>query len=84
MRLATQATDVVISVNYPVRDIGGINAIHADRETLEQYLAGEKGVREAEAVLRGVVGSFEVRDWGLFDDDDDDDDDEEEEEDDGE
>ena len=81
MRLATQATDVVISVNYPVRDIGGINAIHAeDTETLERYLAGEKGVREAEAVLRGVVGSFEVRDWGLFDDDEE----EEEEEEDGE
>lgn len=72
LRLQDQNTDVVISVNYPVRDHEGVDAIHADLESVQQWIQGNKEVTDAERVLKGVIESFEVVDWSLFDEDEDD------------
>jgi hypothetical protein len=79
IRLQDKNTDVVVSVNYPVRDVDGVEAIHhADLGTVERWIQRDGGVKEAETVLRDVVASFEVVDWSLFDEDNEDDDEEEE------
>jgi hypothetical protein len=77
IRLQDKNTDVVVSVNYPVRDAEGVEAIHdTDLGTVERWIQRDGGVKEAETVLRDVVNSFEVVDWSLFDEDDEDDDEE--------
>ena len=58
IRLPEQLTDLVVSVNLPFPAVGtGADA---------SALVPESVVREGVAVRDGVLGSFEICDWGLF------------------
>ncbi|KAF9121445.1 hypothetical protein BGW39_010527 [Mortierella sp. 14UC] len=56
-RLPRQETDVVLSYNVPLQ----ISERSSSRD-----VAHEGDIREAEIWFRGLVGSFTVREWGLF------------------
>lgn len=58
IRLPEQLTDLVVSVNLPFQPVG----TGADVPTAVPEGVLELGV----AVRDGILGSFEVRDWGLF------------------
>ncbi|KAF9209982.1 hypothetical protein BGZ59_009861 [Podila verticillata] len=57
VRLPRQETDIVISYNVPLQ----IAAASSSRE-----VAHEGDIQEAEVWFRNLIGSFKVRDWGLF------------------
>ncbi|KAF9912104.1 hypothetical protein EC991_001050 [Linnemannia zychae] len=56
-RLPRQETDIVLSYNVPLQ----ISEKSSSRE-----VAHEGDIAEAEVWFRALVGSFTVRDWGLF------------------
>lgn len=64
LRLPRQSTDLLVSVNRARPLPGTDDAPGADREAAEaQQLVDAK---EDAALLASVVGTLEVRDWGLF------------------
>ncbi|KAF9922187.1 hypothetical protein FBU30_007721 [Linnemannia zychae] len=56
-RLPTQATDIVLSYNVPLK---------ISDESSSKQVAHEGSIQEAEIWFREVVKSFTVRDWSLF------------------
>jgi len=67
-RLADKDTDIVVSLNYPVRKREDIEAIHEpDTGKLLRWIDEAAGVSEAEGVLREIIRNFEIVDWSLFD-----------------
>ena len=70
-RLLEKSTDIVISLNYPVREPAEIEAIHdADTSALLSWIDRHPGLGEAEATLKDIIENFEILDWSLFDEDD--------------
>ena len=57
IRLPEQLTDLVVSVNLPFPAVGTGADVSAVPESM---------VREGVAVRDGILGSFEICDWGLF------------------
>ena len=70
-RLEEKETDVVISLNYPVRKEEEVEAIHKDdvRDVLT-WIDNAPGVSDAENTLKDIIANFEIVDWSLFDGDD--------------
>jgi len=67
-RLADKDTDMVVSLNYPLRKREDIEAIHEpDTRKLLRWIDEAAGVSEAEGVLREIIRNFEIVDWSLFD-----------------
>ncbi|KAF9203780.1 hypothetical protein BGZ49_006049 [Haplosporangium sp. Z 27] len=57
VRLPRQATDIVISYNVPLQ---------ISESSSSKQVAHEGDIQEAEVWFRNLIGSFLVRDWGLF------------------
>ncbi|KAG0301600.1 hypothetical protein BGZ99_003381, partial [Dissophora globulifera] len=57
VRLPRQETDIVVSYNVP---------LHISDSSSSKKVAHEGNIQEAEAWFRNLVGSFEVKNWGLF------------------
>jgi hypothetical protein len=69
-RLATKGTDVVVSLNFPVREGEGIEILRGgDTGAVMRWMESVEGLREVEGVLRDIISSFEILDWSLFDED---------------
>jgi len=70
-RLTEKETDVVVSLNYPVRTEEEVAAIHGeDVKDVLAWIDGAPGVSDAENVLKDIIANFEIVDWSLFDEDD--------------
>ncbi|KAF9941723.1 hypothetical protein BGZ65_001851 [Modicella reniformis] len=57
VRLPRQETDIVISYNVP---------LHISETSSSKQVAHEGSIEEAEVWFRNLLGSFQVRNWGLF------------------
>ncbi|KAG0369730.1 hypothetical protein BC939DRAFT_441680 [Gamsiella multidivaricata] len=57
VRLPRQGTDLVISYNVPLQ---------ISESSSSKQVAHEGSIQEAEVWFRTLVGTFQVRDWGLF------------------
>jgi Ran-interacting Mog1 protein len=69
-RLAGKGTDVVVSMNYPVRNEEEVRGIHEDDTgKVLAWIDGAPGLKDAEGVLKEIVRNFEIVDWSLFDED---------------
>ncbi|KAF9094233.1 hypothetical protein BGX29_004838 [Mortierella sp. GBA35] len=56
-RLPRQDTDIVLSYNVPLQ---------ISEQSSSKQVAHEGNIQEAEVWFRNLVGSFTVREWGLF------------------
>jgi hypothetical protein len=66
--LADKDTDVVVSINYPVRQVEDVEAIHnPDTAALLAWIDTTPRVSEVERTLKEIIASFEIVDWSLFD-----------------
>jgi hypothetical protein len=71
--LENKNADIVVSMNYPLRESGEIDAIHnPDTAALLAWIDTAPGLSDLEKTLRDIVTNFEILDWTLFDLDDDD------------
>lgn len=69
-RLEDQKTDIVVSLNYPVRQPAEVEAIlNPDTNVLLRWLDMAPGLCDAQNTLREIIANFEIIDWSLFDDD---------------
>jgi len=67
-RLGERNTDIVVSLNLPVRSEEGIRALKSDDGTVvENFLKNAPGVSVLEPIMLAIVENFEVVDWNLFD-----------------
>ena len=74
-RLQEKNTDVVISMNYPVKSREEVEAIHnPDTSAVLSWIANTPGLSDAEKVLKEIIANLEIVDWNLFDGDDEEDD----------
>ena len=71
-RLENKNADLVISLNYPVRQQEEIEAIHnPDTQALLSWIDNAPGLKDAEKTLKEIIANLEIVDWSLFDEDDD-------------
>jgi len=67
-RLGEKNTDIVVSMNLPVRAEEGIQALTSDDgSVLDNYLRTAPGVCSLEPIMLAIVENFEIVDWSLFD-----------------
>jgi hypothetical protein len=72
-RLEGKGTDVVVSMNYPVRSAEEVRRIHeGDTGRVLAWIDEAPGLGDVEGVLREIVKNFEIVDWSLFDGEDED------------
>jgi hypothetical protein len=70
-RLGNKSTDIVVSLNYPLKEESEIEAIHnPDTAALLAWIDTAPGLSDAEQTLKDIIAHFEIVDWGLFDGDD--------------
>jgi len=78
-RLKEKETDLVISINYPVKKQEEVDAIHKeDVKDILAWIDGAPGVSEAENTLKHIIANFEIVDWSLFDEEEEEEEEEEE------
>jgi hypothetical protein len=66
--LEDRSTDIVVSLNYPVRQPAEVEAIHnPDTNALLAWINTAPGLSDAEKTLKNIIANFEIVDWSLFD-----------------
>jgi hypothetical protein len=69
-RLADKDTDIVVSINYPVREPEEVEAIHnPDTAAVLSWIDTAPRISDVENVLKEIIASFQIVDWSLFDED---------------
>ena len=69
-RLEEKNTDVVVSMNYPVRKDEEVEMIHTDDlEALMRWIDNAPGLSDAEKSFKEIIETFKIVDWSLFDED---------------
>ena len=69
-RLEDKNTDLVVSMNYPVKEQAEVEAIHnPDTNALLSWIDAAPGLKDAEKVLKEIIANLEIVDWSLFDED---------------
>lgn len=67
-RLQEKNTDLVISMNYPVKKEEEIEGIHnPDTNALLNWIDNDPGLSDAERTLKDIIANLEILDWSLFD-----------------
>jgi hypothetical protein len=69
-RLENKNTDLVVTINYPVKEQTEVEAIHnPDTNALLAWIDVAPGLSDAEKTLREIIANLEIVDWSLFDED---------------
>jgi hypothetical protein len=68
-RLVEKGADVVVSLNFPVRDARVEDLRGEDGAAVMTWMESVEGLKDVEGVLRDIISSFEILDWSLFDED---------------
>jgi len=69
-RLREKGTDIVVSINYPVRTQEEIEAVrNPDTAAVLRWIDSAPGVSDAENTLKEIILNFEIVKWDLFEDD---------------
>ena len=71
-RIASKATDVVVSINIPVRDPAAVDGIHnPDTDAVLAWMENALGFSDGILAMKDIIKSIEILDWDLFDEEED-------------